>query len=236
MAKTRLLLDGIPICLVSKQRAELLVGNGATSLDANTLDLSEFSANLNDTVWPVPRRTHDTCAVCGTIKDVQTHHVIPREFLRHLPYETKLSILQIVDLCSKCHGIYEREANQFKIKLTQALGVTSEDFLDTTLMHAKQCAGALLRHKDTLSLSRLGHCTSDLADYFGRYDFNTDDLKEIMSKPHHTRGNKDRAWHILNKYNDSGRFALLWQIHFVEWYLAKKKKLLDKAVMVQYNL
>jgi hypothetical protein len=153
---------------------------------------------------------------------------VPREFLKHLPYETKLGILQIVDLCAKCHGIYEREANQFKIKLEKSLGVVTKDVLDTRLMRAKQGAGALLRYRDKLSLSRLGCCLSDLADYFGRCDFNTSDLEEIMSKPHYARG-QNRGWLILNRYKDLERFALLWQIHFVEWYLAKQKKMLDKA-------
>jgi len=229
MAQTKLILDNIQICLVHKSRVRLLADSGAKQLDVRVLDLSALSANLNDTLWPVPQRTHITCVVCGVTKDIQTHHVIPREFLRHLPYETKLGILQIVDLCNKHHRTYEREANKFKIDLEKSLGIETDDFLDTRLMHAKQCAGALLRHRDQLSLSRLGYCTSDLSDYFGRYDFGTEDLKAVMLKPHFARGSKDRAWHILNQFKDLSKFALLWQIHFVEWYLAKKKKMLDKS-------
>jgi len=229
MAQTKLILDNIPVCLVHKSRVRLLFDSGAKYLDSHTLDLSVLSTSLNGVLWPVPQRTHNTCAVCGTTKDIQTHHVIPQEFLRHLPYKTKLGILQIVDLCNKHHGTYEREANKFKLELEKSLGIETDDFMDTRLMHAKQCAGALLRHRNQLSLSRLGCCTSDLSDYLSRYDFGTEDLEEIMLKVHHARGSKDRAWHILNQFKDLSKFALLWQIHFVEWYLAKKRKMLDKS-------
>lgn len=64
------------------------------------------------------------CVVCGTTEKLTRHHVVPKRYRKHLPYDMKANMeYDVFPLCVQCHTKYEESALDFDRELCDQYGL-----------------------------------------------------------------------------------------------------------------
>lgn len=220
--------DGTTMCRAGEDRTSWYLERGL----AVVVSEEPFTIRLNfepagrghaDDIFYLGSK-ENKCVVCGSEKDINKHHVVPRVFRRHLPdrYKNRNSH-DIVILCVECHVRYEVEANEQKHALAQAVGfcllrskvkLTQEQRIEAD---ARYAASTLRQHRDKMPEDRITAYEDKIRQFTGDVQINPsliDSLARKMPPQSRALGGEDLGQFVVGRV-DADEFCLGWRDHFV---------------------
>jgi len=168
------------------------------------------------------------CVVCGTKKNLTTHHVVPSNFRKFMPAEIKSrNHHDILPVCVPCHNAYEPGAYSLKKKLSAEYGIPIHGINDINepniTVKARKAAGTILKHGQRIPDKPLLDLTLTYVKVFG-LDFSLDALREARIPISKRRpANFKKAGEALLDFMEIDEiiaFVKMWRCHFLTW--AKK--------------
>jgi hypothetical protein len=125
------------------------------------------------------------CVICGSEEKLTGHHVVPREFRKHMPSDVKdHSHHDILTMCDKCHFKYERDAAVLKKELSLTYGIPMEGtgkYVDIEMRRLQSTAKTLLRHGSKIPDDRFKMLEQIVIKHYGE-DYTEKDLRECSKK------------------------------------------------------
>lgn len=161
------------------------------------------------------------CVVCGTPEKLTKHHIIPYCFIKHMQIEYKVDIIRdIFPLCVKCHGDYEKHAQEKRKNMSADLGVPLHGIApdeSKQVRNAMGAAAALQKHNDGIPDDRKEVMKGIVKDFLGKSEITDDDLTavrryKITERPDYINFSK----HVAERVTDYSEFAKEWREHFVK--------------------
>jgi hypothetical protein len=155
----------------------------------------------------------DCCVVCGSKKELSTHHVVPYSFVEFFPNDWKeYCEHDAVYLCIQCHEKYEELAYDFRFELLNKYGIDPR--YDKTKGNAIAAANTLVRNK-SLPADVQKKLLARAAKFLGKDTVSKDELR-ALSKRKIIESNEERpSARLVHKLTDIGEFCVLWRKHFV---------------------
>ena len=159
------------------------------------------------------------CVVCGSVKDMTRHHVVPWAYRRNMPQKvTKRCFHDIVLLCMQCHGEYETTVDSYKLVLCEKYDVPFKIIhpkKDGPLRYAVSAAHAIVRDGDKIPKDRLDALRKRVVAHAGSCDDATLMRLTTENSRHKTKGEPPGKL-LADKIEDYQEFFEGWRQHFLE--------------------
>lgn len=178
----------------------------ATSIQ---LKFEPKNKGVHEQTIPMNPRKNE-CAVCGSIQNLQRHHVIPYCYRRYMTNKKHTSY-DVLPICQECHQAYEEFATDLKIKLGRKY---NDPIYESTERYIKEKKGykiarSLRNHGKNIPNYRKKEMLFELFNIFPNVkDPIQEALKfEMKVQPH---GQK-----VMNGIESEQEFAEMWREHFI---------------------
>ena len=160
------------------------------------------------------------CVVCGTMKELSHHHIVPYGYRRYWDRgseETGRWMYDVLLLCIYCHDHYERRAHELKEEIAKEYGVPSSGIsnIGPTEVRVIKCASALYRHRDKLPEERKKEFEETVRTYLKKDTLISEDLL-IWKKLVKSIEVVPAGLAISAKIKDVDEFAIRWRRHFMK--------------------
>jgi hypothetical protein len=165
------------------------------------------------------------CAVCGTLHNLNRHHVVPYQYRKHFPLEHKArTSYDILPLCLEHHEEYEIEAQEFSKTLSKEYGVPFNTYMPMTLTEVEQSRhlklmSALLNTDHQLPANRRESIEAQIAEYTMRSGKTKAELEDIIKlKPSNRLIGKLHGELIVEAVlkDELQPFIQRWRQHFLD--------------------
>jgi hypothetical protein len=221
-----LTVDGVPLCRCSQKKAEWYVKRDLATMVSNDPDVLKLKfktrglGHVDDDFYLAER--FNGCVVCENITDLTRHHVVPYCFRKHFPDHIKShNSHDVVPLCLKCHGHYEKEADKLKASLGFKYGIKYGEnvVFDCMKMRVKRYGTALMMYRDRIPQERVNFLLSSIKKYYGKDEITNEDILAAANldlKETSSIEKKKYGETIVSSLKDLEGFVKMWRSHFVD--------------------
>lgn len=183
--------------------------------------------HIGDAYYLTPKVNQ--CVVCGSTKDLNRHHVMPRVFRRYLPECIKdHNYHDVLLMCIDCHERYEVEAAKLKQEICKEFNFDLNNGAGQIYLpdvgNAVKAARALLYHGDVIPEPRKSVLLNTVKEYIKNMDIAVDEIEKddlVLVASHFPwmrpeGGQKNYGEYVVEKIGDIQLFTERWREHFLE--------------------
>lgn len=160
------------LCRTSRKKIQWYLDRGLADVITSNVIRLKFEPNgrRNATDLYYLADKENRCVVCGSIENLNLHHIVPRCYRKYFPPELKdHSSHDVVATCEDCHKRYETHALQFKIEIGEKYGCPiGATTVDRSLLRVCKSAHALLKHQGTIPEPKRQMLLDVVVNYLGK--------------------------------------------------------------------
>lgn len=159
------------------------------------------------------------CVVCGTIKDLTRHHIVPYCYRRYMSkYFEHMTHFDILPLCIVCHDTYEKFANQLKAELLIRHNVkVTKKILDTEFLKCLKMVWALDNYKLKIPSARLQEMQLYIQKYLKTTNQTLKEFKKLAEDKNPCLHQEESGAKEIVEKSNLDDLAVEWRNHFLKY-------------------